>query len=136
MFEFLKRKKTDNELVVELREVQECIANTIGASNTTTEKIQKLRDRYFIKQSDYYDFFEKFIKLIDGTITREELVNGAKVNCYDFENPFIKKLVALKQISIIINSITDELEAEQKNRELINKLKQRESEIKKELNIK
>lgn len=91
-------------------------------------------------QSNYYDFCDLLKKLLDRTITPEELLRSVKIDSY-FNNKSEElknkaKIEAINYIAESLTAIVDYLSNKTEYDSKLGKLKQRESEIKRELNIK
>lgn len=131
-----KITRRNDKLLKELIEVQNEIA-----------EIEKGAVKYIVSsaytfhlQSNYYDFCDLLKKLLDRTITPEELLTSMKIDSY-FNNKSDElknnaKIEAINYIAKTLTTIVDYLSNKAEYDSKLSKLRQRESEIKRELNIK
>lgn len=133
---FTRKKKYSDQLLDELRFVQDSIADINDEINTKRNGVT----HRFYYQSNYHNFCELLQKLLDGFITPEDLLKEMEIAPFYEKHPLHNytdvKLDTIYKVSEYLRAIYEYLMNINDINLRLSELKQRESEIKRELNIK
>lgn len=133
---FTRKKKYSDQLLDELRFVQDSIADINDEINTKRSGVT----HNFYYQSNYYKFCELLQKLLDGFITPEDLLKDMEISPFYEKHPLHDytdvKLDTIYKVSEYLRAVYEYLMNANNINLRLSELKQRESEIKRELNIK